>query len=74
MRPPERAVANDVLQGMQPFIPEQAVKMRTLAAELRGHAAHTVLPEYQDKFERTAEELEDAAARLERRSRMKLAH
>lgn len=51
---------------MQVSIPEQAVIMRTLAAEMRGHAAHTGLPEYRDKFARTAEELEDAAGRLER--------
>ena len=58
---------------MQVIIPEQAVRMRTLAAELRNHAARTALPDYQDKFERTAEELEDAARRLERRVRVKLA-
>jgi hypothetical protein len=54
---------------MQASIPEQAVKMRMLAAEMRDHAARTLIPEYQDKFERTAEELEYAARLLERRSR-----
>ena len=59
---------------MQASRPEQALKMRNLAAELRNHAARTVLPEYQEKFERTADELEDAAIQLERRSRFKLTH
>lgn len=40
--------------------------MRSLAAELRDHAAHTALPDYQDKFERTARDLEAAAGKLER--------
>jgi hypothetical protein len=39
--------------------------MRNLAAELRSHASHTVLPEYRDKFERTACELELKADELE---------
>ena len=59
---------------MQVVIPEQVVKMRTLAAEMRDHAAHTVMPEYRDMFARTASELEDAAGRLESRSRFQLAH
>ena len=58
---------------MQYLIPEHAVRMRTLAAELRDHAAHTGMPEYQDKFARTAEELEDQAFALELRSRFYLA-
>ena len=58
---------------MHVFIPEQAVMMRTLAATMRDHASHTLLPEYQDKFERTAEELEDEAGRLEQRARFRLA-
>ena len=47
--------------------------MRDLASELRGHAANTLLPEYQDKFERTARDLETMAARLDQRSRFHLA-
>ena len=58
---------------MQVIVPEQAVKLRTLAAEMREHAAHTLLPDYQDMFERTADELEDAAGRIEQRSRFHLA-
>ena len=46
--------------------------MRNLAAELRGHAANTLLPEYRDKFERTARDLETMAGRLEQRSRFHL--
>jgi hypothetical protein len=55
---------------MQVSIAEQAVKLRTLAAELRNHAAHTVVPEYQDKFQHTASELESLARKLENRSRI----
>ena len=58
---------------MQVIIPKQAVKMRTLAAQMRDHAADTVLPEYRDLFARTAEELDEAAGRLEKRSRFHLA-
>jgi len=46
--------------------------MRSLAAELRDHAAHTVVPDYQDKFERAARDLEALAGRLESRSRFQL--
>lgn len=38
-----------------------------MAAEMREHAAHTKQRDYQDKFERTASELEELAERLERR-------
>jgi hypothetical protein len=50
-------------------VPLQAVKMRCLAGEMRGHAARTKLPEYRDKFERTACELELQAEELERHGR-----
>lgn len=50
---------------MQAAHPEKAGKLRALAAELRGHAAKTQDPDYQDKFQRTADELEDQAERLE---------
>ncbi len=43
--------------------------MRSLAQEMRGHAARTNLPEYRDKFERTACELELQAEELERYER-----
>jgi hypothetical protein len=58
---------------MQLSQPDQAAKMRNLAAELRDHAAHTALRDYQDKFERTARDLEMMAGRLEQRSRFHLA-
>ncbi|MEY4966886.1 MAG: hypothetical protein RL274_2469 [Pseudomonadota bacterium] len=47
--------------------------MRNLAAELRDQAARTVLPDYQDKFERAARDLEALAQRLESHSRFHLA-
>lgn len=52
---------------MQLSAPQQAVRIRSLAAEMREHAAHTKQQDYQDKFERTASELEELAERLERR-------
>lgn len=52
-------------RSMQVIIPEQAVRMRTLAAQLRRAAAHTTMPDYQAKFERTARELEEHARELE---------
>ena len=52
---------------MQVFMPQQAVRMRTLAAKLRRAAASTVLTDYQAKFERTARELEEHARELEYR-------
>jgi hypothetical protein len=58
---------------MQIAQPEQAAKMRNLAAELRDQAARTVLPDYQDKFERAARDLEALAQRLESHSRFHLA-
>ena len=54
---------------MHGVMPEQAIQMRKLAEELRWAAASTTLAEYQTKFEPTAQELEDEARRLERRSR-----
>ncbi len=54
---------------MHGVMPEQAIRMRKLAEELRRAAAHTTLAEYQAKFEQTAQELEDEARRLERQSR-----
>jgi len=41
------------------------VKMRSLAAELRGHAAETTLDIYRRKFEGIASELEEAAVNAE---------
>lgn len=48
--------------------PKEVVRIRSLAAEMREHAAHTKQRDYQDKFERTACELEELARRLEYRT------
>jgi len=45
-----------------------ALKMRTLAAQLRGHAAQTSIELYRRKFEGIAAELEEAAVDAESRS------
>jgi len=50
--------------------PNQIVRMRTLAAELRHAAADTTMHDYQAKFEHTAQELEDHARELEYRPRL----
>jgi hypothetical protein len=42
-----------------------AMKMRSLAAQLRGHAAETTLELYRRKFEGIASELEEAAVNAE---------
>ncbi len=55
---------------MQVVIPEQAVRMRTLAAELRRAASSTSMRDYQTKFERTAQELEEHARELEYQPRL----
>lgn len=52
---------------MQIRVPPPVVRIRSMAAEMREHAAHTKQRDYQDKFERTASELEELAERLERR-------
>jgi hypothetical protein len=43
---------------MQVVIPEQAIRMRTLAAQLRRAAARTSLAAYQAQFDPTACQLE----------------
>ena len=48
--------------------PKEVVRIRSLAAEMREHAARTKQRDYQDKFERTACELEELAERLEYRN------
>ena len=51
---------------MRRFVmPEQAVKMRGLAARLRACALETVLPHYRLKLEASARDLEMEAARVE---------
>lgn len=52
-------------------IPEQAVKLRALAAKMRHDADDTMLPIYRCKFEAAALDLEVQADRLERKARMR---
>jgi hypothetical protein len=47
--------------------PENALKLRSLAARMRGHAADTHIELYRRKFELTARELEEAAVNEESR-------
>jgi hypothetical protein len=49
--------------------PENALKLRSLAARMRGHAAETHLALYRRKFETVASELEQAACDAESRAR-----
>jgi hypothetical protein len=44
---------------------EKILQLRTLAAQLRGYAAETALEIFRDKFNATANELEDEARRAE---------
>jgi hypothetical protein len=53
---------------MRQSVPETAVKMRALAAQLRSHAAETSMDVYRRKFEGTASELEEAAVNTETRA------
>jgi len=48
---------------------EKVLQMRTLAARLRGHAAETSLKQFQEKFQASAAELEQAALKAERRAK-----
>ena len=48
--------------------PENVLKMRTLAAQLRGHAAETTIELYRRKFEEVASELEEGAVDAESRT------
>jgi hypothetical protein len=52
--------------------PENALKLRSLAARLRGHAAATHVELYRRKFESVASELEEAAMDAESRKRPSL--
>jgi hypothetical protein len=51
----------------------QTLKMRTLAARLRAHAAETSLENFRRKFEAAAAELEKAARAIESRAKSRLA-
>ncbi len=55
-------------------IPDQAIKLRALAAKMRHDAGDTMLPVYRRKFEITALDLEAQADRLERKARFRSAH
>ncbi len=46
---------------MQCYNHDPALKMRALAAQLRGHAADTTVEHFRRQFERVASELEEAA-------------
>jgi hypothetical protein len=48
--------------------PENVLKMRSLAAQLRGHAAETSIALYRRKFEEVALELEEGAVNAESRA------
>jgi hypothetical protein len=48
--------------------PENVLKMRTLAAQLRGHAAETGIELYRRKLEGIASELEEAVIDAESRN------
>ena len=56
---------------MYNLVPEQAMKMRGLAQQLRHHAQETGNAEYIWKFERTATDLEASAERMVRTARFK---
>ncbi|MBW8708522.1 MAG: hypothetical protein JF627_04535 [Alphaproteobacteria bacterium] len=49
-----------------------ALKMRALAARLRGYAAETSIEHFRRKFQIVASELEEAAMDLESRDRFRL--
>jgi hypothetical protein len=53
---------------MRQSAPEPVLKMRALAARLRGHAGETSLGHYRRKFEGIASELEEAAVDVESRA------
>ena len=57
---------------MQPFAHDPALRMRALAAQLRGHAAETTVDHFRRKFERVASELDEAAMDAESRARFRL--
>ncbi|HKQ45921.1 MAG TPA: hypothetical protein VJS47_11065 [Rhizomicrobium sp.] len=52
---------------------EQVSKMRTLAAELRAHAAETSVEIFRRKFEAVASDLEEAALEVETSASFRLA-
>lgn len=51
--------------------PEEAIKLRALAARFRALAAETTVDPYRHKFEDAAAELEDAARAAENRLDLK---
>jgi hypothetical protein len=53
---------------MQAFTYGPALKMRALAARLRGHAAETCVSHFRHKFEIAASELDEAAVDAESRA------
>jgi hypothetical protein len=50
---------------------ETALKLRTIAARMRTHAAETCVEHFRHKFENVASELEEAAVDADSRARFK---
>ena len=53
---------------MRSELSQAAIRMRMLAARMRGHAAETSVEGFRRKFENAASELEEAAVDLESRA------
>jgi hypothetical protein len=56
------------LDPMRSEFSQAAIRMRMLAARMRGHAAETSVEGFRRKFENAASELEEAAVDLESRA------
>jgi hypothetical protein len=56
---------------MQNDVPDPAVKMRILVAQLRAHAAETSIGHFRHKFRIAASELEEQAVDTESRVRFR---
>ena len=56
---------------MQKDVPDPALKLRALAAQLRVHAAETSIGHFRHKFEIAASELEEQAVDAESRARFR---
>jgi predicted ATPase len=54
------------------LVPKHALKLRSLAARMRAHAADTHIELYRRKFESLASELEEEAVTAESRMRPSL--
>ena len=65
---PGTAAGGGRFLGVLSCTPENVLKMRTLAAQMRGHAAETTIALYRRKFEEVASELEESAVDAESRA------